>query len=75
MNKEQLNEKNLNDLKVIAKDLGLKNLSKYKKSELIDLIVESQPTPVSIERNGSIFGSSIPRTEQKNSLTEMVNLL
>ena len=70
MNKEQLNEKNLNDLKVIAKDLGIKNLSKYKKSELVDLIIENQQAPISIERNGNILVEKISTKNLRDEIIE-----
>lgn len=44
-------------LKEKAKELGLKNISKYKKSELIDLIREKVPN--SIEKNGVVLREKI----------------
>lgn len=51
---DQLESKKLQEIKDIAKEMGLTNLSKYKKSELIDWIVkhkkEEQKNPEQIEK-------------------------
>ena len=39
MTREQLQEKSLNDLREIAKLQGVKSLTKYRKGELIDIIM------------------------------------
>ena len=41
INEESLKEKKLDDLKSMAKDLGLKSFSSYRKSELIQAILEN----------------------------------
>lgn len=49
MNIEMLRKKKLDDLREIARAMGLKNLTKYKKDELIDLIMsgnKNQSAPV-----------------------------
>lgn len=42
LNSNELEDKKLQEIKDIAKEMGLTNLSKYKKSELIDLIREQK---------------------------------
>ena len=39
MTREQLQEKSLNDLREIAKLQGVKSLTKYRKGELVDIIM------------------------------------
>ena len=41
INEASLKEKKLDDLKSMAKDLGLKSFSSYRKSELIQAILEN----------------------------------
>lgn len=50
-----LMDKTLEDLRYIAKMMGLKNLSKYKKNELIEIIYKSG--------NGEIIGA-MPVSDQ-----------
>ena len=57
MNKENYEKKTLIELKEIAKELNIKNISKLKKSELIDEILDK--TPKSIEKNGVILQEKI----------------
>ena len=57
MNKENYEKKTLIELKEIAKELSIKNISKLKKSELIDEILDK--TPKSIEKNGVILQEKI----------------
>ena len=38
---EELNDKTLTQIKDIAKEIGIKSISKYKKGELIELILEN----------------------------------
>lgn len=47
----------LNELKVIAKELGVKNITKYKKTDLIEEI--KRVSPVSIEKNGIVLREKI----------------
>lgn len=47
----------LNELKSIAKDLGVKNITKFKKSELIDEI--KKISPLSIEKDGVVLREKI----------------
>ena len=60
MNKENYEKKTLLELKEIAKDLNLKNISKLKKSELIDEIIKNSSNtntslPNAIEKDGVIL--------------------
>ena len=57
MNKENYEKKTLVELKEIAKDLNIKNISKLKKGELIDEIINNSPK--SIEKNGVILKEKI----------------
>ncbi|VYU19870.1 transcription termination factor Rho [Clostridium tertium] len=57
MNKENYEKKTLVELKEIAKDLNIKNISKLKKSELIDEIIANAPK--SIEKDGVILKEKI----------------
>ena len=53
MKTENYNEMTLANLKEIAKEKGIKNISKLKKSELIEELVKI--TPNKIEKNGVIL--------------------
>jgi len=57
LNKENYEKKTLVELKEIAKDINIKNISKLKKSELIDEIINNSPK--SIEKNGVILKEKI----------------
>ncbi|WP_066895812.1 transcription termination factor Rho [Clostridium nigeriense] len=70
MNKENYEKKTLIELKEIAKELNIKNISKLKKSELIDEILEKSPK--SIEKNGVILQEKIT---PKAKLEENSNLV
>lgn len=67
MTRETYAEMTLVDLKSKAKELGIKNISKLKKSEIIDELVKV--TPNAIEKNGVILTERIaPKVrEQENS--------
>ena len=67
MTRETYAEMTLVDLKSKAKELGIKNISKLKKSEIIDELVKV--TPNTIEKNGVILTERIaPKVrEQENS--------
>ena len=63
MTKEQYNSMTLVQLKEIAKELGIKNISKLKKSELIEEISKLKIN--SINKNGVILTEKIaPKTVQ-----------
>ena len=57
METENYNEMTLANLKEIAKEKGIKNISKLKKSELIEELVKI--TPNKIEKNGVILTEKI----------------
>jgi transcription termination factor Rho len=60
------------DLKNKAKELGIKNISKLKKSELIDELVKV--TPNSIEKNGVVLREKIaPKIREKESTNNTNN--
>ena len=67
MTRETYAEMTLVDLKNKAKELGIKNISKLKKSEIIDELVKV--TPNAIEKNGVVLTERIaPKVrEQENS--------
>ena len=52
MNKN-LEEMNLAELKLVAKELSIKSISKFKKSELIEEI--KRVSPASIEKSGVVL--------------------
>ena len=57
MSKEKYESMTLNELKEIAKELGIKNLSKKKKSEIIEEIITNSPNV--IEKDGVILREKI----------------
>lgn len=69
MNKENYEKKTLVELKEIAKELNIKNISKLKKSELIDEIIDKSPK--SIEKNGVVLKEKIT---PKVKIEENINL-
>ena len=72
MTREIYSEMTLVDLKNKAKELGIKNISKLKKSELIDEVVKV--TPNSIEKNGVVLREKIaPKIREKESTNNTNN--
>ena len=72
MTRETYAEMTLVDLKNKAKELGIKNISKLKKSELIDELVKV--TPNSIEKNGVVLREKIaPKIREKESTNNTNN--
>ncbi|MGL5378672.1 transcription termination factor Rho [Clostridium sp.] len=72
MTKEIYEKKTLAELKDIAKELGIKNISKMKKGELIDSIIESAPK--AIEKDGVILKEKIaPKVKSEVEPTTVVN--
>lgn len=68
MTRETYAEMTLVDLKNKAKDLGIKNISKLKKSEIIDELLKV--TPNAIEKNGVILTERIaPKVKEQESST------
>jgi len=60
---KDLDEMNLSELKELAKGLGIKNISKFKKAELIQEI--KKVSPVSIEKSGIVLRERISPKENK----------
>ena len=52
MNKEQLEEKSLGDLREIARLQGVKSLTKYRKGELVDIIMAGGTVPPDFSSSG-----------------------
>lgn len=72
MTREIYSEMTLVDLKNKAKELGIKSISKLKKSELIDELVKV--TPNSIEKNGVVLREKIaPKIREKESTNNTNN--
>lgn len=71
MNKENYEKKTLIELKEIAKELNIKNISKLKKSELIEEILNNSPK--SIEKNGVIVQEKITPKVKNEDSTNIVN--
>jgi len=73
LTKEFYEKKTLAELKEIAKELNIKNISKYKKSELIEEIINNKPN--SIEKNGVILKEKIvPKNKlEDNSNKNIIN--
>ena len=65
MDKETYNDMTLVELKEIAKERGIKNISKLKKQELIEELIKT--TPNKIEKNGVILTEKIA---PKNKVVE-----
>ena len=68
MNREQLEAKSLNDLREIARLQGVKSLTKYRKGELVDIIMSgghepaeqaSKPEPESVPAEAQMEGTPI----------------
>ncbi|MBB6622594.1 transcription termination factor Rho [Clostridium gasigenes] len=57
MTKEAYTKMTLVELKEVAKDMGIKNISKLKKSELVEEIVQNAPN--SVEKDGVILKENI----------------
>ncbi|AQM60461.1 MULTISPECIES: transcription termination factor Rho [Clostridium] len=72
MTKEVYESMTLAKLKEIAKELEIKNISKYKKSELIDEILNKKVN--TIEKDGVILKEKIsPKTRENNSYSNYSN--
>ena len=50
MTREMLQEKSLNDLREIAKLQGVKSLTKYRKNELVDIIMNGGAIPSAVQQ-------------------------
>ena len=72
MTREVYEGMTLAKLKEIAKELNIKNISKYKKSQLIDEILNNKVN--SIEKNGVILKEKIsPKVKENNNLNSHQN--
>ncbi|WP_196001680.1 transcription termination factor Rho [Clostridium sp. 1001271B_151109_B4] len=72
MTREIYSEMTLVELKNKAKELGIKNISKLKKSELIDELVKA--TPNAIEKNGVVLREKIaPKAKEQESINSTYN--
>ena len=74
MTKEIYVDKTLAELKEIAKERGIKNISKLKKSELIEELVKNEPKK--IEKDGVILTEKIApknKEEQKFNMQQLNN--
>lgn len=71
MTREMYAEMTLVDLKNKAKELGIKNISKLKKSEIIDELMKV--TPNAIEKNGMILTEKIaPKSREQENNTNTI---
>jgi transcription termination factor Rho len=60
----------LTELRELAKELGVKNISKFKKAELIDEV--KKVSPASIEKDGIILREKItPKTAEESTAAEL----
>jgi transcription termination factor Rho len=66
---KELDNMNLSELKEVAKDLGIKNISKFKKAELIEEI--KKISPASIEKSGVVLREKI---SPKSDVVEPVKI-
>ena len=66
MTKQEYENMTLSSLKEIAKELGVKNISKFKKNELIDEIIKVSPN--SIEKDGVVLRENISPKENGKSV-------
>lgn len=75
--KEQLEKKTVSDLRVIARELGIKRVDSYRKGDLIDLIIK-QSMPETENEIGDLFVStdspenSIPETNNEVKVEEKI---
>ncbi|EQB89323.1 transcription termination factor Rho [Clostridium punense] len=66
MTNKELDNMNLSELREVAKNLGIKNIAKFKKAELAEEI--KRVSPVAIEKEGVILREKIsPKTDFKES--------
>lgn len=65
MTREQLQEKSLNDLREIAKLQGVKSLTKYRKDELIDIIMNGGRVDAPAQSESAQPEAAAPAAEEK----------
>ena len=71
MTKEKYKSMTLVELKNIAKEIGIKNISKFKKNELIEEILSNKPN--SIEKDGVILREKIAPKDTNNTSNNIIN--
>ena len=64
LNKEQLEAKSLGDLREIAKLQGVKSLTKYRKNELVEIIMAGGVVPADFDASGESENDSVPSEAQ-----------
>ena len=74
MNKEQLEEKSLGDLREIARLQGVKSLTKYRKGELVEIIMAGGTVPPDFSSSGE-EESSEEAFEPQPQMTEGANAM
>ncbi len=72
MTKQEYEGMTLTNLKEVAKELGIKNISKFKKNELIEEILKASPN--SIEKDGVILRENIS-PKDSNEIKETGNVI
>ena len=73
MNYKDYESMTIIELRTIAKELGVKNLTKYKKSELIEEIIKLSPK--SIEKDGVVLKEKISPKGSNGEIKENVSKL
>ncbi len=71
MTKEKYKSMTLVELKNIAKEIGIKNISKFKKNELIEEILSNKPN--SIEKGGVILREKIAPKDTNSTSNNIIN--
>lgn len=72
MTREQYETMTLTNLKEVAKGLGIKNISKFKKNELVEEIIKTSPN--SIEKDGIILRENIaPKVQENKNTNSQIN--
>ncbi len=71
MTREMLQEKSLNDLREIAKLQGVKSLTKYRKNELVDIIMNGGAAPEEPAGETSVAEAPAPVQESAAPAAEM----
>ena len=66
VNLEGLDSKNIFELRLIAKELGIQSATKYKKSELIDRIIKVNSKVIQNELPAKVVSESTPKKETEH---------
>lgn len=72
MERDLLKGKNLEDLKTIAKSLGISNISKFRKDELIEVILDNSKFFKNSQENNEKVENS---EDEKNNTTEVCGII